>query len=75
MSKLKTNKIAQYHFTGKLLKIWDSAIQICNELGYTRSVILNCCNRNKPHAYGFDWRYVDDNGNIVENGYLKARKQ
>lgn len=75
MSKLKTNKIAQYHFSGTLLKIWDSAIQICNELGYTRSVILSCCNRNKPHAYGFDWRYVDDDGNIVENGYLKARKQ
>lgn len=75
MSKLKTNKIAQYHFSGKLLKIWDSAIQICDELGYTRSVILSCCNGNKPHAYGFDWRYVDDNGNVLENGYVKARKQ
>ena len=73
MSKLKTNKVAQYHFSGKLLKIWDSAIQICETLGYTRSVILSCCNGNKPHAYGFDWRYVDDNGNIVNNGYEKAR--
>lgn len=75
MSKLKTNKIAQYHFSGTCIKIWKSAIQICKELGYTRSVILSCCNGNKPHAYGFDWRYVDDDGNIVTNGYLKARKK
>lgn len=75
MSKLKTNKVGQYHFSGTLIKIWDSAIQICETLGYTRSVILSCCNGNKSHAYGFDWRYVDDNGNIVKNGYDKARKQ
>lgn len=73
MSKLKTNKVAQYHFSGKLLKIWNSAIEICETLGYTRSVILSCCNGNKPHAYGFDWRYVDDNGNIITDGYQKAR--
>lgn len=73
MSKLKTNKIAQYHFSGTCIKIWDSAIKICEELGYTRSVILSCCNGNKPHAYGFDWRYIDDDGNIVKDGYAKAR--
>lgn len=75
MSKLKTNKIAQYHFCGTLIKIWDSAVQICEELGHTRSVILSCCNGNKPHAYGFDWRYVDNDGNIVTNGYIKARRK
>ena len=74
MSKLKTNKIAQYHFSGTLIKIWDSAIQICKILGHTRSVILSCCNGNKPHAYGYDWRYVDNDGNIVKNGYLKAKQ-
>lgn len=73
MSKLKTNKVAQYHLDGTLIKIWDSAIQICEVLGYTRSVILSCCNRNKPHAYGYNWRYVDDNGKIVYDGYNKGR--
>lgn len=74
MSKLKTNKVAQYDLNMKLIKIWDSAIQICEELGYTRSVILSCCNGSKPHAYKFNWRYVDDNGNIVKDGYDKGRK-
>lgn len=74
MSKLKTNKVAQYYMDGELIKIWDSAVQICENLGYTRSVILSCCNGNKPHAYSYLWRYVDDNGNIVNDGYAKGRK-
>lgn len=74
MSKLKTNKVAQYDLVMNLIKIWDSAKQICEELGYTRSVILSCCNRSKPHAYGYNWRYVDDYGNIILDGYAKARK-
>ena len=75
MSKLKTNRIAQYTLSMVRIKEWDSAVQICEELGYTRSVILSCCNGNKPHAYGFNWRYIDDNGNLVYDGYAKARKK
>ena len=74
MSKLKTNKVAQYYLDGTLIKIWDSAVQICETLGHTRSVILSCCNGNKPHAYSCLWKYVDDNGNIITDGYAKARK-
>lgn len=75
MSKLKTNRIAQYTLSMVRIKEWNSAVQICEELGYTRSVILSCCNGNKPHAYGFNWRYIDDNGNLVYDGYVKARKK
>lgn len=74
MRKLKSNKIAQYTLDMKLIKIWDSSKDICDELHYTRSVILSCCNKSKPHGYGYNWRYVDDNGNILESGYIKARK-
>lgn len=75
MSKLKSNKIAQYDLHMNVIKIWESSNEICEVLGHTKSVILSCCNGSKPHAYGFNWRYVDDNGNIVSNGYLKARKK
>lgn len=73
MSKLKTNKVAQYTVWMQHVKTWDSAIQICEELGFTRSVILSCCNGSKPKAYGYIWRYVNDNGDIIKNGYDKAR--
>lgn len=76
MRKLKTNKIGQFDiFTNKLLKIWESAVILCEEYGYTRSVILSCCNGNKPKAYGFKWKYIDDNGNIILDGYAKGRKK
>lgn len=75
MSKLKANKVAQYYLDGKLIKIWNSAVEICETLGHTRSVILCCCNGSKPRAYGYLWRYVDDNGNIVTDGYEKGRKR
>ena len=75
MSKLKSNKIAQYDLNMKVIKIWESSNEIHEVLGHTKSVILSCCNGSKPRAYGFNWRYVDDNGNIVSNGYLKARKK
>lgn len=74
MSKMKTNLVAQYTLDFKLIKIWDSAIKICEELGYTRSVILSCCNGSKKRAYGFNWRYVNECGEIIYNGYEKARK-
>ena len=73
MSRLKTNRIGQYLFNGELIKEWDSAIQVCEKLGHTRSVILSACNGNKPHAYGYLWRYIDKNNNIISDGYAKGR--
>lgn len=75
MSKMKTNLIGEFDINMKLIKIWESAIKICEEKGYTRSVILSCCNGSKKWAYRRNWRYVDKDGNIIENGYNKARKQ
>lgn len=74
MSKIKTNKIAQYSLNMELVKIWDSCNQIHKVLQHTKSVILSCCNGSKPRAYGYNWRYVDDEGNILTSGYIKARK-
>lgn len=75
ISTMKTNKIAQYYLDGEFIKVWNSAIEICDALGHTRSVILSACNGSKKQAYGYLWKYVDDNGNIISNGYEKARKK
>ncbi len=74
MRKIKSNKIAQYNIDYTLIKIWDSSKEICDILYYTRSVILSCCNKSKKTAYGYIWRYVDDDGNILENGYKNKNK-
>lgn len=75
MSKLKTNRIRQYDLDFTPIKDWESCKEIVETLGYTRSVILSCCNGNKVRAYNCYWKYIDDNGNIVNNGYIKARKK
>ena len=75
MHNLKSNKIAQYDYYGNLIKIWDSSRTICDTTNYTKSVILSCCNGNKKTAYGYIWRYVDDNGDILTSGYIKARQR
>lgn len=69
MSKLKSNYIAQYDLNHNLIKIWDSAKEVCDTLGYTRSVILSGCNGSKKHPYGYYWRYCDSKGNTIYNGY------
>lgn len=74
MSKLKTNRIRQYDLAMNPIKDWESALQIVEELGYTRSVILSCCNGSKKRAYGYNWRYIDEYGNIILDGYQKARQ-
>lgn len=74
MSAMKSNLIAQYNYDMELIKVWSSSKVLCAETGHTRSVILSCCNGSKKRAYGYLWRYVDENLNIVTNGYLKARK-
>lgn len=53
MSNIKTNKIAQYSLNMELIKIWNSAVEICNTLGYTRSVILSSCNGHKKNFIWF----------------------
>lgn len=50
MRKIKSNKVAQYDYSNNLIKIWDSALIVCETLGYTRSVILSCCNGNKKNC-------------------------
>ena len=65
MHKLKAHKIAQFNLNKELIKIWDSCRDIVNELGFTQSVILSCCNGSKKRAYGFYWKYLDQNDNII----------
>ena len=75
MSAIKTNKVAQYNLNEELIKVWDSAIQICEQCNYTRSVILSVCNGNKPRAYNYLWKYVDEHNNVVKDGYAKGRRK
>ena len=73
MSKLKSNKIAKFDIKGEYIETYESSKFICDTFGYTRSVILSACNGSKKTAYGFQWRYVDNNNNILNSGRKRTK--
>jgi uncharacterized protein YxeA len=50
-------KILQYSMNGDFIKEWDSAKQVCNELGYNRTHLCNCCKGNYKSTNGYKWIY------------------
>ena len=59
--KARMNKrpINQYTSNGVLVKQWDSARDVQNELGYFESNINKCCN-GVIHTYkGYVWKYME----------------
>ena len=42
----------------KIIKVWRSAKEIDDKLGFTHGNISRCCKHNRKQAYGFKWRYA-----------------
>lgn len=57
----RKRSITQYSLEGKAIRVWDSARDVQNELGYNESNINNCCNGRLKKAYDFIWKYTDEN--------------
>lgn len=65
---IKHTKIKQYDLDGTFIKSWDSVEDAAIWLGDKKKCqgnISACCTGKKHRAYGFIWRYADDNS-IVE---------
>lgn len=75
LSKAKSNRIAQYNKdTYKLIKIYNNMNEILvNNPNFKGQPIRGVCNGSKKTAYGYYWKYVDDNGNILNNGYKHSK--
>ena len=53
--------ICQYEIEPKtLVREWDSATQINEELGYDKSAILRCCKGKQKKSYWYIWEYKKD---------------
>lgn len=51
-------RVAQKDKFGNLIKVWDSARQVCEELKYDTSSVRKAL-RGKTHtSYGFIWEYI-----------------
>ena len=56
----KAKKVAQYDKQGNLIKIWDYAKQVEEELGIHNSSIIKCCKGKYKSAGGFIWKYDEE---------------
>lgn len=49
--------ILQFTLDGKLVRKWDSAVDIKKELGFNNCHISSCCNGKRKTANGYIWKY------------------
>jgi hypothetical protein len=58
--KYDRKKICQYTQTGELVREWDNATQINNELGFDKSAILRCCKGTQKKSYWYIWKFKEE---------------
>jgi hypothetical protein len=56
--------VNQYSLNKKLIKTWNSAMEIERELGFCHSAITACCRRKHQTSCNYIWRYSDDCNDI-----------
>lgn len=56
----RARKVSQYDLQNNYIRTWDYAKQIKEELGYDHSSILKCCKGKQKTAYGFIWKYAEE---------------
>lgn len=51
--------VKQLSLSGEIIKIWDSARDVQNTLGFFDSNVVKCCKHNIPSYKGFKWEYLN----------------
>lgn len=58
--KYDRKKICQFTQSGELVREWDNATQINNELGFDKSAILRCCKGTQKKSYWYIWKFKEE---------------
>ena len=55
-------KVNQYDLQGNVIKQWNSITDFLkdNSLNLKNSNITTCCKGKRKNAYGFIWKYADE---------------
>lgn len=79
MSALKSNKIIQYAYDGFKeewipYRLYDNIKEvIIYNPTFKAQPIRGVCNGSKNTAYGYKWKYADNDGNPVNSGYKQCK--
>ena len=62
-SKSKKKRVLQFDLDENFIKEWKSAVDIQKETGFEKNSIGRCCRNQQYQAYGYIWRYANENQN------------
>lgn len=57
----RAKRVNQYDMNGNLIRQWDCIIRIYEECGYSDGYISQCCKGKYKQAYGYVWKYEEEN--------------
>ena len=53
--------VAQLTKDGSTVRFWKNTTEIRHEMGWNDSSIIRCCEGERKSAYGYIWRFANDN--------------
>lgn len=56
--------VNQYTIDGEFIKQWESTHEVKRALGYSQGHISSCCRGECRKAYGYIWKYANNNGEL-----------
>lgn len=55
-----SKKVGQYDLNGVLIKVWNSATEVCKTLNINPASLSECCHGKRKKTKGFIWKFVKD---------------
>jgi len=52
--------VGQYTLEGKLIKIWQSTMEVERQLGFDQGFISKAARGKRKTAYGYVWKYIEE---------------
>jgi len=60
MAKARSKPVGQYTLDGKLIKVWQSTMEIQRQLGFNRGNISAVARGERKTANGYVWKYIEE---------------
>jgi len=60
VAKTKSKPVGQYTLDGKLIKVWQSTIEVQRHLGFANQNISAVARGELKTAYGYVWKYIEE---------------
>jgi len=60
IAKALNKQVGQYTRDGKLIKVWQSTMEVERQLGFANGAISAVARGERKTAYGYVWKYIDE---------------